>query len=54
MARQADYHAADHVSAARHADAYTRPAFSLGNRARRLVWGVFWLLLYRPSHPARP
>ena len=31
------------------ADAYTQPTFSRGNRARRLVWGVCWLLLYRPS-----
>ena len=31
------------------ADAYTRPAFSFGNRARRAVWNLCWLLLYRPS-----
>jgi putative colanic acid biosynthesis acetyltransferase WcaF len=30
-------------------DAYTRPTFSLKNRALRLLWGAVWLLLYRPS-----
>ncbi len=49
MGRPADYHAADHISAETHADAYTRPAFSLGNRLRRLAWNLCWLLFYRPS-----
>jgi putative colanic acid biosynthesis acetyltransferase WcaF len=31
------------------ADPYLRPAFSLWNRLRRLVWNLVWLLLYRPS-----
>jgi putative colanic acid biosynthesis acetyltransferase WcaF len=30
-------------------DAYTRPAFSLGNRLRRLSWNICWVLLYRLS-----
>ena len=30
-------------------DAYTRPAFSIGNRARRLLWNTTWLLLFRFS-----
>ena len=30
-------------------DAYTRPAFSFGNRARRLLWNTCWLLLFRIS-----
>ena len=30
-------------------DAYTRPAFSIGNRARRLLWNTIWLLLFRFS-----
>jgi len=30
-------------------DAYTRPAFSFRNRAKRLVWNLTWLLLYRIS-----
>ena len=49
MARQADYRATDHISPTSHADAYTRPAFSIGNRGRRLAWNICWLLLYRPS-----
>ena len=47
MPRQADYNAADHIRPTD--DAYTQPAFSVGNRARRLVWNIVWLLLYRPS-----
>jgi putative colanic acid biosynthesis acetyltransferase WcaF len=43
------YRATDHIVAAPGADAYTQPAFSLGNRAARLVWGIVWLLLYRTS-----
>src|SRR5579875_358680 len=49
MRRRPDYRASDHIGAEHGADAYTRPAFSFGNRARRAVWGVCWLLLYRPS-----
>lgn len=49
MPRQAEYRASDHIGAEHGADAYTRPAFSVGNRARRAVWNVCWLLLYRPS-----
>ena len=49
MARQADYRATDHIPPETHADAYTRPAFSIGNRFRRLVWNLCWLLLYRIS-----
>lgn len=43
------YRATDHIVAPPGADAYTQPAFSLGNRAARLLWGVVWLLLYRSS-----
>ena len=49
MSRQADYRASDHIGAAEGNDAYTRPAFSAANRARRAVWNLCWLLLYRPS-----
>jgi putative colanic acid biosynthesis acetyltransferase WcaF len=49
MARQADYRADDHISATDHADPYTRPAFTLRNRMRRLTWNICWLLLYRLS-----
>jgi putative colanic acid biosynthesis acetyltransferase WcaF len=30
-------------------DPYTQPSFSLGNRMARALWGVVWLLLFRPS-----
>lgn len=30
-------------------DPYTQPSFSLGNRVARAVWGVVWLILFRPS-----
>lgn len=49
MARPADYRASDHIGAEHGSDAYTRPAFSFGNRARRATWNLCWLLLYRPS-----
>jgi putative colanic acid biosynthesis acetyltransferase WcaF len=47
--KASDYRASDHISAEAHPDAYTRPAFSLGNRLRRLVWNICWVLLYRIS-----
>jgi putative colanic acid biosynthesis acetyltransferase WcaF len=49
MARQVHYNAAEHISAESAADPYLRPAFSLGNRVRRLVWNICWALLYRLS-----
>ena len=49
MAKQVHYNAAEHISAETAADPYLRPAFSLGNRLRRLVWGICWVLLYRTS-----
>lgn len=49
MPRQPDYRADEAITAAHGADPYTRPAFSFGNRSRRLLWNVTWLLLYRPS-----
>ena len=30
-------------------DPYTQPSFSLGNRIARGLWGVVWMLLFRPS-----
>ncbi len=30
-------------------DPYTQPCFSLGNRVARALWGVVWLLFFRPS-----
>lgn len=49
MPRPADYRATDHISTEAHPDPYSRPAFSFGNRLRRLVWNTCWLLLYRTS-----
>jgi putative colanic acid biosynthesis acetyltransferase WcaF len=47
MARPVDYRASDHITTGE--DLYTRPAFSLSNRLRRLTWNIFWLILFRPS-----
>lgn len=30
-------------------DPYTSPQYSLGNRIRRQLWSIVWVLLYRPS-----
>jgi len=46
MARQVDYRVADTEAGK---DAYTRAAFSVSNRLRRVLWNVIWLLLYRLS-----
>lgn len=48
MARNPQYDAAEFITAG-NADAYLRPAFPLGIRAKRLAWNAVWLLLYRPS-----
>lgn len=57
MARTADYRAAADLGVLPNTDAWTRPAFPLGNRMRRLLWTVCWTLLYRSSpriaHPWR-
>ena len=49
MPKAADYRASDHISAAAHPDPFVRPAFTFGNRARRAVWNICWLLLFRPT-----
>ena len=49
MPRIANYRASEHISAEKHSDAYTRPAFSVGNRARRLVWNICRAIFYRMS-----
>ena len=49
MPKQVYYNAAEHISAESAADPYLRPAFSLRDRLRRLVWNVCWALLYRMS-----
>ncbi len=43
------YNSAEHIAPETAADPYLRPAFSLQDRLRRLVWNVCWLLLYRSS-----
>jgi len=49
MPKQIHYNAAEHVPAETAADPYQRPAFSLSNRLRRLIWGICWALFYRLS-----
>ncbi len=49
MAKQPHYNASEHIAETTADDPYLRPAFSAGNRARRVLWNVCWLLLYRPS-----
>jgi putative colanic acid biosynthesis acetyltransferase WcaF len=46
MAKQADYKVPEALAGE---DAYTRPAFSFANRARRLVWNITWLIFFRLS-----
>jgi len=49
MPRQIHYNAAEHISAETAADPYLRPAFSFGNRLRRLAWNICRAVLYRLS-----
>jgi putative colanic acid biosynthesis acetyltransferase WcaF len=49
MAKEAHYHAADHIDASLAADPYLRPAFSRGNKLRRLIWNIFYALFFRFS-----
>lgn len=49
MPREIHYNAAEHISAETAADPYLRPAFSLRDRLRRLVWNICWVTLYRMS-----
>jgi putative colanic acid biosynthesis acetyltransferase WcaF len=49
MPKQIHYNAAEHISAQTAADPYLRPAFSLGDRMRRLVWNICWATFYRMS-----
>jgi len=49
MARQIDYKSTEALPSDTTGDPYLRPAFSVGNRLKRLVWNITWLLLYRPS-----
>ena len=47
MPRQIHYNAAEHISAETAADPYLRPAFSLRDRLRRLIWNICWAVLYQ-------
>ncbi len=49
MAKEAHYNAADHIAPETAADPYARPAFSGKDRARRMVWNLVRVVLYRPS-----
>jgi putative colanic acid biosynthesis acetyltransferase WcaF len=49
MPKEIHYNAAEHISAETAADPYLRPAFSLRDRLRRLVWNICWAVFYRLS-----
>jgi putative colanic acid biosynthesis acetyltransferase WcaF len=49
LPKQSYYNAAEHIAPETAADPYLRPAFSLGNRLRRLVWNICWAIFYRLS-----
>ncbi len=48
MPREIGYNAAEALEHTE-SDPYRRPAFSLGNRLRRLFWNICWLLFFRTS-----
>lgn len=49
MARTASYRATEALAFQPGGDAFTRPAFSIGNRVRRALWSICWVLFYRFS-----
>jgi putative colanic acid biosynthesis acetyltransferase WcaF len=49
MAKQIHYNAAAEIAPETAADPYLRPAFTLSNRVRRMVWNTCRVLLYRTS-----
>jgi putative colanic acid biosynthesis acetyltransferase WcaF len=49
MPRVAAYDASQHLEADETADPYLRPAFTRGNKFRRVLWNVVHALLFRPS-----
>jgi len=49
MAREIHYNAAEHIPPESAADPYLRPAFTRGDRLRRLVWNICWAVFYRLS-----
>jgi putative colanic acid biosynthesis acetyltransferase WcaF len=49
MPKQIHYNAADHIAEDTAADPYLRPAFSVRDRVRRLIWNFCWAVFYRMS-----
>lgn len=49
MAKEIGYNATEAGHSANVTDPYLRPAFSFGNRLRRLIWNICWALFYRLS-----
>ncbi len=49
MPKEVYYNAAEHIPADTATDPYQRPAFSFGDRLRRLIWNICWVLFYRTS-----
>jgi putative colanic acid biosynthesis acetyltransferase WcaF len=49
MKKQISYNAAEAISAGTAEDPYQRPAFSTGNKLRRLVWTLCWAAFFRLS-----
>jgi putative colanic acid biosynthesis acetyltransferase WcaF len=49
MPREIHYNANEHIRPETAADPYLRPAFSTGNRARRVIWNLCHASLYRMS-----
>jgi putative colanic acid biosynthesis acetyltransferase WcaF len=49
MPKQIHYNAAEHISAETAVDPYLRPAFSVRDRMRRLVWNICRATFYRMS-----
>lgn len=49
MPKQVSYNAAEHIPTDTAADPYLRPAFSLSNRLRRVIWSICWAAFYRLS-----
>lgn len=47
MPKQIHYNAVEHGSTSTASDPYLRPAFSISNRLRRLLWTFCWVLFYR-------
>jgi putative colanic acid biosynthesis acetyltransferase WcaF len=49
MPKQIHYNAAEHISSETAVDPYLRPAFSVRDRMRRLVWNICRAIFYRMS-----